>query len=115
MGEIIKELRTQAGMTQEELGKALGLKKSAIAKYEAGRVENIKRSTIQKMATLFDVDATYILGLKAEKRTPIPSDLEEIGVEWMLVAKEAKKTGLTPEQVTDLLQAIKKVTDVEKK
>jgi repressor LexA len=48
MGDRIKELRTEAGMTQEELADKLGMQKSAIAKYENGRVENIKQSTIRK-------------------------------------------------------------------
>ena len=55
MGERIKQLRLRHNMTQEELGRALNLKKSAIAKYETGRVENIKRPTIQKMADIFGV------------------------------------------------------------
>ena len=46
MAERIKERRISLGFTQEELGEKLGLQKSAIAKYENGRVENIKRSVI---------------------------------------------------------------------
>ena len=34
MADRIKEKRIQAGLTQEELAEKLGLKKSAIAKYE---------------------------------------------------------------------------------
>ena len=43
IGKKIKEARLEKGMTQEELGKIVGLQKSAIAKYETGRVVNIKR------------------------------------------------------------------------
>lgn len=50
LGQIIKEARIAKGLTQEELGKLVGLQKSAIAKYENGRVVNIKRSTLQKLA-----------------------------------------------------------------
>ena len=50
----IKELRISSGMTQEELAERLGLKKSAIAKYENGRVENIKRTTLLKMSEIFN-------------------------------------------------------------
>lgn len=50
VGQVIKEARLAKGLTQEELGKMVGLQKSAIAKYENGRVVNIKRSTIQKLA-----------------------------------------------------------------
>lgn len=50
IGKKIKEARITKGLTQEELGKMVGLQKSAIAKYENGRVVNIKRSTLQKLA-----------------------------------------------------------------
>lgn len=70
MAERIKELRLAAGLTQEELGEKLGLQKSAIAKYENGRVENIKRSTIQAMADLFGVRPSYILGFDDEEDEP---------------------------------------------
>lgn len=56
IGEKIKKARTEKGMTQEELGKILGVQKSAIAKYENGRVVNIKRSTLKKISD--------VLGLK---------------------------------------------------
>ena len=68
MNERIKALRDEYGMTQEELGKKLDVKKSAIAKYESGRVENIKRSTIVKMAKIFDCDPCYILGYTDQRR-----------------------------------------------
>lgn len=50
IGKKIKEARLAKGLTQEQLGKMVGLQKSAIAKYENGRVVNIKRSTLQKLA-----------------------------------------------------------------
>ena len=43
-GERIKKLRKEKGLTQEQLGNLLGVKKSAIAKYENNRVENLKRT-----------------------------------------------------------------------
>lgn len=62
MGDIIKKLRLEANMTQEELGQKIGVQKSAIRKYEKGEVENIKRSTIKTMAELFDVSPCYLMG-----------------------------------------------------
>lgn len=63
-GDIIKNLRMQKGLTQEELGNILGVKKAAVQKYESGRVENIKRSTIAKMAEYFNVSPSFIMGLE---------------------------------------------------
>lgn len=55
IGEKIREARNTKRMTQEELGKIVGVQKSAIAKYESGRVVNIKRSTLQKIASALDI------------------------------------------------------------
>lgn len=41
-GEIIKQLRLRRGMSQEELGKKIGVQKAAINKYEKGLVVNLK-------------------------------------------------------------------------
>lgn len=61
MGDRIRFLRERAGMTQEELGEKLGIKKSAVAKYENGRVENIKRSSLKVMALVLGVSPCYLM------------------------------------------------------
>ena len=62
MADRIKERRLAMNYTQEELAQKLGLQKSAIAKYENGRVENIKRSTIAKMAAILECSPSYLMG-----------------------------------------------------
>lgn len=64
MGEVLKELRIQNGLTQEEVGNIIGVQKSAIQKYEKGDVENIKRSSIEKLAKYYGVTIGYLLGLE---------------------------------------------------
>lgn len=59
MGDKIKEKRKEAGLTQEELGEKLGVQKSAVAKWENGRVENIKRSVMLEMSKALGVDPAY--------------------------------------------------------
>ena len=61
LGQKIKETRLQKGLTQEDLGKIVGLQKSAIAKYENGRVVNIKRSTLQKLAKALDLRGSDLI------------------------------------------------------
>ena len=63
MAERIKERRKIMGYTQTELGEKIGLQASAIAKYENGRVENIKRSIISNMAKVLDCSPSYLMGL----------------------------------------------------
>lgn len=61
MGERIKELRKQHRMSMEELGRHLGVGKTAIYKYENGEVENLPRSSIEKMAIIFGVSPSYLM------------------------------------------------------
>ena len=61
MGERIRTLRKQHRMSMEELGSKIGVGKSAILKYENGTVENLPRSTIEKMAILFGVSPSYLM------------------------------------------------------
>lgn len=63
MGNRIKELRKKKGITMEELGNIIGVQRAAIMKYEKGYVENIKRSSIEKMANYFNVSPSYLMGL----------------------------------------------------
>lgn len=55
IGQKIKRARIAKGLTQQQLGYLIGVQKSAIAKYESGRVVNIKRSTLQKIAGALDI------------------------------------------------------------
>lgn len=62
MAERIRDKRKELGLTQEELGEKLGVQKSAVAKYENGRVENIKRSVIEKMCIVFNCSPSWLMG-----------------------------------------------------
>ena len=61
-GERIKELRLLSEMSQEELGRRVGVQRAAINKYEKGTVTNIPIQTIERMAQVFDVSPAYIVG-----------------------------------------------------
>lgn len=61
IGQKIKDARLAKGLTQQELGDIVGVQKSAIAKYENGRVVNIKRSTLQKIASALEIRPSELL------------------------------------------------------
>ena len=62
IGKRIKMLRKSSGLTQDELGEKLGVKKAAIQKYESGGIVNLKIETIKKLAEIFEVTPAYIMG-----------------------------------------------------
>ena len=55
IGERIKKIRLEKGMTQKELAEKCGLFDSAIRRYESGR-QNPKIGTVQKIAMALDVN-----------------------------------------------------------
>lgn len=59
--EKIRALRLSKGMTQEELGNAIGVQKAAINKYETGRIINIKQTTLQNLANVLGVTPADLL------------------------------------------------------
>ena len=61
VGEKIKTLRKQLGLTQTELGEKLGVQKNAVSKWETGRVDDIPGSKIRSMAALFGVSPSYLI------------------------------------------------------
>ena len=62
VGKIIKKARLEKGYTQEELADRVGVKKSAVAKWENGRVSEIKRSNLKNLADSLGIKPTDLLG-----------------------------------------------------
>lgn len=79
IGSKIKSARIAKRMTQEELGKILGVQKSAIAKYESGRVVNIKRSTLKKISDVLNIPPFELIfdeeHKKMQKKNDVMSDI----------------------------------------
>lgn len=78
MGERIKQLRLERGLTQEELGKYIGVKKAAIMKYEKGNVTNMKRSAIETLSKLFNVSPSYLMCLDEPQIDELGNPVVEI-------------------------------------
>jgi len=55
IGVLLKQARKEAGLSQEELAKKLGTKKTAISRIE-NHAQDIKLSTIQKLARALGKD-----------------------------------------------------------
>ena len=69
IGKKIKEARIAKGMTQEELGNILGVQKSAVAKYESGRIVNIKCSTLKKISEVLGIRPSELIFETAPEKT----------------------------------------------
>lgn len=72
-GERIKEARKMRGMTQTELAEKIGMKFSAIHKYENGLVVNLKRETIAALANALEVSPAWLMCM--DDSAPMPSNI----------------------------------------
>ena len=59
-GEKIKSRRLELGMTMEDLGRAIGVQRSAINKYEKGLVD-IKSKTLAAIANALNISPVLLL------------------------------------------------------
>lgn len=73
-GERIRSRRKELGLTQEELGQRIGLKKAAISKFEKDIVINLKRSTIAALARALECPASYLMGFDSPDESPDTSN-----------------------------------------
>ncbi len=62
IGEKIRKLRKNCGLTQDELAFRLNTTKQTIHKYENNIITNIPSDKIEKMASIFGVSPAYIMG-----------------------------------------------------
>ena len=65
-GSRLKELRTQAGMTQQQLASLIGVTKSVISFYEL-RERAPSPDVLIKCAGIFHVSSDYLLGINKSK------------------------------------------------
>ena len=109
IGQKIKKARLERGLTQQELGNIVGVQKSAIAKYENGRVVNIKRSTLQKIAKALNIRPSELIFNESPKEAAdlhvrIITDFELMDAlkDYYLLSEENQK------MIRDLIRSLKK-------
>lgn len=114
IGEKIRSARLAKNMTQSELGDLLGVQKSAIAKYESGRVVNIKRSTLKKISDILEIRPSELIFDAEVDKNPIGTaerhfemimdeDLNEIFEEFRSL--DAKKKQIVKDLIHSLADA----------
>lgn len=76
IGARIKQSREDKGLTQEELGKALGMNKSTVQRYETAKIEKIKLPVLEAMAQILNVSPEW-LSDKSDIRAPYNNSQDE--------------------------------------
>ena len=103
----ILEARKKKNLTQEELGKRVGVTKSAVMKWEKGIVENIKRSVIIKLSQELDISPLDILGINKpdhqQALNPIPKPITLSATDQSLLSDFHKLNSHGQEKALDYI------------
>ncbi|MGM0410523.1 MAG: helix-turn-helix domain-containing protein [Bacillota bacterium] len=124
IGKIIKKLRKENNMTQEDLAKKIGITRGAVGLYERGE-RKIDYKTINKLADIFGVSSDYLLG-RVDNEEPVKtisnaiSDNPELYKFWkelsqrkdlQLLFKQTKD--LSSKDIKTIIRIIKAIEDEE--
>ena len=66
LGEKLRKLRMNAGLTQEKLASKLGVSASSIGMYEQGR-RKLDSETLPKICKELNTSSDYVLGLEEDR------------------------------------------------
>ena len=80
IGENIKKLREERGLSMNQLAKMIGKSRSAVSQYEQGKVIP-RMGAVEDMARVFGVDKMQILDDRADKRAASIADAIMASVE----------------------------------
>lgn len=108
MGDLIKKLRLEKGMTLEDLGDKVGVGKSTVRKWENGMIANMKRDKIDKVAKALDVSPAYLMGWEDEREPEFDNG-------FFRVMQSAQDKGYTPEDIEIALDFLTMARERDKK
>jgi transcriptional regulator with XRE-family HTH domain len=107
-GDIMKELRNEANLTQQELAQKFNVHKGTISHYEkSDRFPD--QDMLIKIAEYFNVSVDYLLGRVNEKDSIEIKQVVEGRDIRLEVDKNVYPDGMTHEQVIGVLEQLKKM------
>lgn len=101
-GPLLRDLRKQRRLTQQQLADAVGVDYTYISKVENSRVDPPSEVTIRKIATVLDADPEDLLA-RAGKLVPELKDAAAAEPQLALLLRTIGRKPLTPQQYRRML------------
>lgn len=100
IGEKVKRLRTEKGLSISELAERAGVAKSYLSSIERNIQSNPSIQFLEKIAAVLDISVESLL-LETE---PTETEQEELDEEWTNLIREAMESGISKEQFREFLE-----------
>jgi len=118
--EFIRLRRKELGLTLEDVGKACGVGKATVQRWESGDIENMKADKIASLANVLRVSVARLMGWEEEPKKSPPADdwggeeerAQEIR-ETMEIVKQLpeREQRIVLESVLGMVEALEKSRD----
>ena len=73
--DILKNRRTELGLTQLDVANAVGVSEATVSRWESGDIANMKRSRIASLASVLKMSPSIIMGWNEEDEAHMPSNI----------------------------------------
>lgn len=101
IGEKLRDIRERKGFTMRQVAEIIDIDYSYISKIEKGKIPSLDK--LNKLCDLYGISVASLFG----EEVKTPKELEEIGVEWITFAKEMEKKDISPEEIKQIMTALK--------
>lgn len=107
IGKRLKEIRQKQKYSIREVAEKTDMHFTYVSKIEQGQQSSLDK--LQKLCDFYNIPIQSLFG----EETNTPSELKEIGVEWITFAKEMEKQNLTPEEIKKYVEAVRILKGLE--
>lgn len=109
LGDNIRLIRASIKMKPKVLADLVGITTNYLNMIEKNKRKNPEQGLLKKIADALGVkiDAFYeenFENIEAIKKEELPQELQDLGVEYVEVIREAKDSKLTPEEIRSILK-----------
>lgn len=113
LGQRLRRLRKEKDLTIRQMAKQFNIGKTTVANYEKDD-RKPDYEMIRKFAEYFDVTVDYLVGRTDDpniyiiEKEKLPKEFQDIGIEYMEVAKEMKDKEISPEKIKKIIELLEK-------
>lgn len=101
IGQKLKKLREEKGLSMREVAARIGIDHSYIGKIEKGKFPSLEK--LRKICELYGVSVQSLIG----QEITVPDELKELGVKWITLSNALAEQEITVNQLLKMLPAIK--------
>ncbi|MGQ9533506.1 MAG: helix-turn-helix domain-containing protein [Desulfotomaculales bacterium] len=106
-GRILRRIREEKGLTQEELARLLGVRRPTLAHWERG-AKHPGIAMLTRLADVLEVSADRLLGRNPPAEVREGAAGEPVSASDPLVRRLARRAGVPSEVIAAFLAAVKK-------